>query len=150
MNYRQTEKVVHLSDGELGTSQSRSRSWATLSSSLSPNVGHLSKIWLKQNQSWNIWHCDTSLEQRKIKLRNHKKEFRFIYSLYVITNTKLFQQIKTLLPFSQWRIMDRRLNMRFTVPGASNEKSIFCQSYSFRQQFEFQNDILELHVVLAK
>ena len=40
--------------------------------------------------------------------------------------------------------------MRFTVPGACNEKSIFCQSYSFRQQFKFQNDILELHVVLAK
>ena len=51
---------------------------------------------------------------------------------------------------SQWRIMDRRLNMRFAIPGASNEKSIFCQSYSFRQQFKFQNDILEEHVVLAK
>ena len=51
---------------------------------------------------------------------------------------------------AQWRIMDRRLNMRFAVPGASNKKSIFCQSYSFTQQFEFQNDILELHVVLAK
>ena len=51
---------------------------------------------------------------------------------------------------TQWRIMDRRLNMRFTVPGASDEKSIFCQSYYFRQQFKFQNDILEIHVVLAK
>ena len=40
--------------------------------------------------------------------------------------------------------------MRLTVPGASSEKSIFCQSYSFRPQFKFQNDILELHVVLAK
>ena len=43
---------------------------------------------------------------------------------------------------TQWRIMDRRLIMRFTVPGASSEKSIFCQSYSFRQQFKFQNDII--------
>ena len=34
---------------------------------------------------------------------------------------------------SQWRIMDRRLNMRFTVLGARNEISFFCQSYSFRQ-----------------
>jgi len=40
--------------------------------------------------------------------------------------------------------------MIFAVPSASNRKSIFCQSYYFRQQFEFQNDILELHVVLAK
>ena len=40
--------------------------------------------------------------------------------------------------------------MKFAVPGASNEKSIFFQSYSFRQQFKFQNDILELHEVLAK
>ena len=40
--------------------------------------------------------------------------------------------------------------MRFTVPGASDEKSIFCQSYSFRQQFKFQNVILEIHVGLAK
>ena len=46
--------------------------------------------------------------------------------------------------------MDKRLNMRFAVPGASDRKSIFCQSYSFRQQFKFQNEILELHVVLAK
>ena len=40
--------------------------------------------------------------------------------------------------------------MRFAVPGASNEKSIFFQSYSFRQQFKFQNDILQLYLVLAK
>ena len=52
--------------------------------------------------------------------------------------------------YAQWRIMDKRLIMRLTVPGASSEKSIFCQSYSFRPQFKFQNDILELHVVLAK
>ena len=29
--------------------------------------------------------------------------------------------------------------MRSTFLGACNEKSIFCQSYSFRQQFKFQN-----------
>ena len=51
---------------------------------------------------------------------------------------------------SQWRNMDRRLNMRFTVLGGSNEKYIFSQSSSFRQQFMLQNDILELHVALAK
>ena len=40
--------------------------------------------------------------------------------------------------------------MRFAVPGASNENTIFCQSYSLRQQLKFQNEILELHVVLTK
>ena len=57
---------------------------------------------------------------------------------------------RDLLTDAQQRIIDRKLNMRFTVLGASNEKSIFCQSYSFNQQFKLQNDILELHVVLAK
>ena len=36
------------------------------------------------------------------------------------------------------------------VLGGSNEKYIFSQSSSFRQQFMLQNDILELHVALAK
>ena len=67
-----------------------------------------------------------------------------------ITSAYRYNSYIFLTSHSQWRIMDRRLIMRFTVPGASSEKSIFCQSYSFRQQFKFQNDILELHVVLAK
>ena len=46
--------------------------------------------------------------------------------------------------------MDRRLNMRFAVPGASDRKSIFYQSYYFRQQFEFQNDIITCSVSQKK
>ena len=61
-----------------------------------------------------------------------------------ITPSKLWP----LIP--QWHIMDRRLNMRFTVLGGSNEKSFFCPSYSSGQYFKLQNDILELHVALAK
>ena len=65
------------------------------------------------------------------------------HTLYVFTHDQLCYDMivhilqltfdKCQIAFSQWRIMDRRLNMRFTVPGASNEKSIFCQSDSFRQ-----------------
>ena len=36
-------------------------------------------------------------------------------------------------PSPQWRIMDRRLNMTFTVLGTFNDKSILFQSDSFRQ-----------------
>ena len=32
---------------------------------------------------------------------------------------------------AQWRVMDRRLNIRFTVLGGSAEKYIFFQSSSF-------------------
>ena len=39
---------------------------------------------------------------------------------------------------------------KFSILGASNEKSIFFQSYSLWQQFKVQNDILELDVALAK
>ena len=33
--------------------------------------------------------------------------------------------------------------MRFSVEGVSNEKSIFYQSYSIRQELRLQNGILE-------
>ena len=33
--------------------------------------------------------------------------------------------------------------MRFSVQGVSNEKSIFYQSYSIRQELRLQNDIQE-------
>ena len=39
---------------------------------------------------------------------------------------------REIFTFSQWRIMDIRSKMRFSVEGVSNEKSIFYQSYSIR------------------
>ena len=44
----------------------------------------------------------------------------------------------------------QKVKMRFSVLGASNVKSIFCMRDFHRQLYKFQNDILELHVALAK
>ena len=44
----------------------------------------------------------------------------------------------------------QKVKMRFSVLGASNVKSIFCMRDFLRQLYKFQNDILELHVALAK
>ena len=43
-----------------------------------------------------------------------------------------------------------KVKMRFAVLGASNVKSIVCMRDFLRQLYKFQNDILELHVALAK
>ena len=44
----------------------------------------------------------------------------------------------------------QKVKIRFSVLGTSNEKFIFFQCHSFRQLIDLQNDILELHVALAK
>ena len=44
----------------------------------------------------------------------------------------------------------QKVKIRFSVLGASNEKFIFFQCYCFRQLIDLQNDILKLHVALAK
>ena len=44
----------------------------------------------------------------------------------------------------------QKVQIRFSVLGASNVISIFCMRDFLRQLYKFQNDILELHVALAK
>ena len=44
----------------------------------------------------------------------------------------------------------QKVKIRFSVLGTSNEKIIFFQFHSFQQLIDLQNDILELHVALAK
>ena len=44
----------------------------------------------------------------------------------------------------------QKVKLRLTVLGTPNVKSIFCKRDFVRQLYKFQNDILELHVALAK
>ena len=52
--------------------------------------------------------------------------------------------------YTHWRIVDRRSIWEISVLCTSNEKSIFFSRNFVRQYCNLQNDMLELHVALAK
>ena len=63
--------------------------------------------------------------------------------------------INTLKPLliqynTHWRNVDRKSIWKFSVLCTSNEKSIFFPWNFVRQYSNLQNDILDLHVALAK